>query len=105
MDPSGGFARVDDPTALAAREHEFLEPPADAPSANSGDIDLVVAPALAASADGHRLGFGAGFYDGVLPSFCPPAFSVVVVYDFELLPELPHTPGDVRCNVVVTDVR
>jgi 5-formyltetrahydrofolate cyclo-ligase len=100
-----GFALVDEPASLAPREHEFLEPPLDAPSARGGELDVVVVPALAVSAAGHRLGYGAGFYDSVLPQFSPPALSVVVVYDFELLPELPTTEGDVACDVVVTDSR
>jgi len=100
-----GFALVDEPAALASREHEFLEPPLDAPEARAGELDVVVVPALAVSAEGHRLGYGAGFYDSVLPKFCPPALSVAVVFDFELLPELPTTPGDVACDVVLTDLR
>jgi 5-formyltetrahydrofolate cyclo-ligase len=100
-----GFARVDDPGALAVGEHEFLEPPGEAPSARAGELDVVVVPALAVSGSGHRLGYGAGYYDSILPKFCPPAVSVVVVYDFELLPELPSTSGDVACDVVVTDER
>jgi 5-formyltetrahydrofolate cyclo-ligase len=100
-----GFARVDQPAALAPREHEFFEPPFEAPAAVAGDVLVVAVPALAASAAGHRLGYGAGFYDTVLPKFCPPALSVVVVFDFELLPELPVTAGDVACDVVVTDLR
>jgi 5-formyltetrahydrofolate cyclo-ligase len=100
-----GFALVVEPDALAAGDHEFLEPPPGAPAARIGELDLVIVPALAVSATGHRLGYGAGFYDTVLPKFCPPALSVAVAYDFELLPELPTTAGDVACDVVVTDSR
>jgi 5-formyltetrahydrofolate cyclo-ligase len=99
----GGFALVDDPAALAECGRGFLEPSGDAPVAARGDIDVVVVPALAVSEKGHRLGYGAGFYDRVLPEFCPPARSVVVAYAFELLAELPDTPGDVACDVVLTD--
>ena len=100
-----GFALVEEPTALAPREHEFLEPPLDAPAARPGELDVVVVPALAVSAAGHRLGYGSGFYDALLPRFSPPAFSIAVAYDFELLPELPTTAGDVACDAVVTDSR
>jgi 5-formyltetrahydrofolate cyclo-ligase len=103
--PAHRFARVDDPALLAARGHEFFEPPDDAPPAGRADLNVVLVPALAVSPDGHRLGYGAGFYDSLLPQFCPPAISIVVAYDFELLPELPTTPNDVACNVIVTDSR
>jgi 5-formyltetrahydrofolate cyclo-ligase len=100
-----GFRLSRASTDLAVREQRFAEPPLDAPEAARGDIDLVVVPALAAGADGHRLGYGLGFYDATLPDVCPPARSLVVVYDFEVLAELPSTPRDVACDQVVTDLR
>jgi 5-formyltetrahydrofolate cyclo-ligase len=36
---------------------------------------------------------------------CPPAQALVVVYDFQLLVELPTLPHDFACNVIVTDTR
>jgi 5-formyltetrahydrofolate cyclo-ligase len=100
-----GFRLSRDSAELLVREQRFAEPPPDAPEAARGDIDLVVAPALAAASDGHRLGYGLGFYDATLPDVCPPARSLVVVYDFELLAEVPSTPRDVACDLVVTDLR
>lgn len=100
-----GFRRVDDVAGLEERGRGFSEPPPDAPEASRGDVDLVIVPALAAAADGHRIGYGAGFYDATLPDVCPPARSVVVVFDFQLLAEVPSTPRDVACDVVVSDAR
>lgn len=102
---STGFARVHDTSELADRGQRFFEPPPEARSAERGEMQLVVVPALAASADGHRLGYGSGFYDATLPDFCPPAQALVVVFDFQLLGELPVTNGDVAGQVVVTDRR
>lgn len=99
------FARVHDVTELSVRGGRFAEPPPEAPRARGGELDLIVVPALAASANGHRLGYGVGFYDVTLPEFCPPAASVVVVYDFQLLAELPSLDHDVSCQWVVTDTR
>lgn len=100
-----GFRRVDDTGLLAERGRGFSEPPLEAPEARRGDVDLVVVPALAAAEDGHRIGYGAGFYDATLPDMCPPARSVVVVFDFQLLAEVPASANDVACDVVVTDAR
>jgi 5-formyltetrahydrofolate cyclo-ligase len=100
-----GFRRSDDASRLEERGQRFAEPPPDAPVAARGDIDLVVVPALAAAADGHRIGYGAGYYDATLPDVCPPARSVVVVFDFQLLAELPSDEHDVSCDVVLTDAR
>jgi 5-formyltetrahydrofolate cyclo-ligase len=93
------------PEELAVRAHRFLEPPPAAPAAARGDVELVVVPALAAALSGHRLGFGIGFYDSLLPDFRPPARAVIVVYDFQLLAELPVLPHDVACDLVVSDAR
>ena len=53
----------------------------------------------------HRLGYGAGFYDSLLPDVRPPAQAVVVAFDFQLLVDLPTLPHDVPCDWVVTDTR
>jgi 5-formyltetrahydrofolate cyclo-ligase len=90
---------------LALRGGRFVEPPPDAPEAGRGDVDIVVVPALAVAANGHRLGYGAGFYDAALPDFRPPALAVVVAFDFQLLAEVPTLPHDVPCDIVVTDTR
>jgi 5-formyltetrahydrofolate cyclo-ligase len=99
------LAETFDSSELAARGRRFAEPPEGARRAERGDIDLVVVPALAVAATGHRLGYGGGFYDALLPDFCPPAITVAVAFDFQLLAELPIEPHDVACAVVVTDAR
>jgi 5-formyltetrahydrofolate cyclo-ligase len=100
-----GFRQVAAASQLAERGQRFFEPPPETPQAERGEIELVIVPALAASADGHRLGYGSGFYDATLPDFCPPALGLVVVFDFQLLGELPVTDNDVASHVVVTDRR
>jgi 5-formyltetrahydrofolate cyclo-ligase len=110
MDPtasgfSTGFALSADASELKVRSSRFMEPPPSAPRALRSDIDLVVVPALAVAADGNRLGYGAGFYDVTLPDFIPPATSVIVAYDFQLLAEIPALPHDVPCHMIVTDAR
>jgi len=110
LEPTGsgfrtGFARVKDESELAERGQRFFEPPREAPQAERGQIDLLVVPALAVAADGHRLGYGSGFYDATLPDFCPPACALVVAFDFQLLGELPSTSADVASQLIVTDRR
>jgi 5-formyltetrahydrofolate cyclo-ligase len=90
---------------LVVRGGRFAEPPREAPEAERGDVDLLVVPALAVAANGHRIGYGAGFYDAALPDFRPPALAVVIAYDFQLLAEVPAEPHDVPCDIVVTDAR
>lgn len=100
-----GFRRVERPEDLALRGNLFAEPPADAEEARRGDLDVVLVPALAVAADGHRIGYGLGYYDATLPDVVPPAVSVVVAFDFQLLAELPSEAHDRPCDWVVTEER
>ncbi|MFO0669178.1 MAG: 5-formyltetrahydrofolate cyclo-ligase [Polyangiaceae bacterium] len=97
------FRRVDDVAVLAEAGFGFAEPPLDAPEATT--LDVIVVPALAVDDRGHRLGYGAGFYDRTLPRFCPPAKAIVVAFDYQLIAEVPITEGDVATDLVVTDAR
>jgi 5-formyltetrahydrofolate cyclo-ligase len=97
------FRFASDPSALEERGLGFEEPPYDAEEARS--LDVVLVPALQVDPAGHRIGYGAGFYDRTLPRFCPPAVAIVVAFDFQLIPDVPVTEGDVAVSVVVTDAR
>lgn len=110
MMPSGelfrtGFQRVTSLDELSDRGRGFAEPPPAGVAAVRGEIDLVVVPALAVDPYGHRLGYGAGYYDATLPDVCPPGISVAVAYDFQLLAELPVTSRDIACDLIVTETR
>lgn len=97
------FRDPGDPETMQEYGFGFREPDPATPAA--AKLDVVIVPALRADGRGHRLGYGAGYYDRTLPEHCPPATSIIVVFDFELAPELPLTPGDFPCDWVVTDKR
>jgi 5-formyltetrahydrofolate cyclo-ligase len=97
--------RFASPDALEERGLGFREPPESAREAARGELDVLVVPAIAIDPAGHRIGYGAGFYDRTIPSFAPPAVSVGVAYDFQLVAEVPFAPHDVPLSVMVTDAR
>jgi 5-formyltetrahydrofolate cyclo-ligase len=97
------FRFVDDVAALDEKGFGFMEPAADAPEATA--LDAVIVPAIAVDPTGHRIGYGAGYYDRTLPRFVPPGVSIAVAYDWQLVAEVPATEHDVRCAFVVTDIR
>ena len=105
IDPESGKMtfRAGAPGTLVEAGYGFAEPPSDAPEATA--LDVIVVPALAVDGRGHRLGYGAGYYDRTIPRFAPPARTIVVAYDYQLIVEVPVTEGDVPCDVVVTDER
>jgi 5-formyltetrahydrofolate cyclo-ligase len=97
------FRRVRDPSAMGERGLGFHDPGPEAEEASG--LDVIVVPALAIDPRGHRLGYGAGYYDRALPKFAPPAFTIGVAFDFQLIPEVPITEGDVALDLIVTDQR
>lgn len=97
--------RLAEASSLVERGNGFAEPPDGAPQVTADEGLLVVVPALAVDPTGQRIGYGKGFYDRLLARIHPPAFTVAVVYDFEVVPEVPATEHDRPVDMVVTDAR
>lgn len=95
------FRFVEDPEGMEEQGFGFREPPADAEEATA--LDVIVVPALQIDQTGHRIGYGAGYYDRTLPRYCPPAVAIAVAFDFQLIAEVPVTPGDVPVPIVITE--
>jgi 5-formyltetrahydrofolate cyclo-ligase len=89
---------------LAENGYGILEPPASAPRVPTEAVELIIVPALAVDARGHRIGYGHGYYDRLLPRL-ERAYKVAIAYDFQLMAEAPDTPGDVPVDCVITDQR
>jgi len=80
----------------------LLEPDATAEAATAAAAaDLLLVPALAVDRAGHRLGRGGGYFDRWLPER-PPVRVVAVVYDDEVVDEVPHEPHDRRVDAALT---
>jgi 5-formyltetrahydrofolate cyclo-ligase len=99
------FRFVVDSSAMAVGGLGCREPSPLEPEAASPDLDAIVVPALAIDPRGHRIGYGAGYYDRALPRVAPPAITIAVAFDFQLLAEIPETAGDVTVDWIVTDER
>ena len=71
------------------------------------EADLIVIPALAASADGTRLGQGGGWYDRALMHRSPTTPVVAVIFDDEVVEAglIPAEPHDVPVDAIVTPTR
>jgi 5-formyltetrahydrofolate cyclo-ligase len=78
------------------------EPSPDLPRVAPEQVDFALIPALAVDERGHRIGWGGGFYDRVLPNLAC-AFHCAVVYDFQLIAEAPATSHDVAVHAVVSE--
>lgn len=69
------------------------------------DVDLLVIPAAAVDRTGMRLGWGRGYFDKTIGSMerCPPVYAVI--FDSELLDEVPSELHDQPVDGVVTPTR
>ncbi|MFB2554839.1 5-formyltetrahydrofolate cyclo-ligase [Herbiconiux liangxiaofengii] len=69
------------------------------------DADLIVIPASAVDSRGTRMGWGRGYFDRTLGSMekCPPVFAVV--FDDEILDEVPREVHDAPVDGAVTPTR
>lgn len=68
-------------------------------------VSAVVVPAVAVDHAGVRLGRGGGSYDRALARVPPGVPVVALLYDDELVPELPAEPHDRRVTAVITPGR
>jgi 5-formyltetrahydrofolate cyclo-ligase len=69
------------------------------------EIDLMVVPGVAFSADGRRLGRGKGYYDRYLSRDGFRACCIGVCYDCQLREDIPAEPHDKRVEKVVAGKR
>ncbi|MGO4593187.1 5-formyltetrahydrofolate cyclo-ligase [Leifsonia sp. 2TAF2] len=69
------------------------------------DVDLILVPAAAVDASGMRMGWGRGYFDKTLGSMekCPPVYAVL--FDGELVDEVPRERHDQPVDGAVTPTR
>jgi 5-formyltetrahydrofolate cyclo-ligase len=91
---------------LSATTHNklgMLEPHVLEPELETDMVDVVLVPGLAFDRFGTRLGYGAGFYDRLLPQLRPSTVLIGITHDALLLEKpLPKDDFDVPMTFVVT---
>ena len=86
---------------LAEGYYGIPEPVADGPVADDGTA-LILMPGLAFDPEGHRVGYGGGFYDRYLEKE-PSHPLVALCFDFQMLDHLDVEAHDVPVDLVITD--
>ena len=97
-------ARIFSLSDLKPDKYGILSPRADFPVAPPKDINLIVAPGLAFSPSGERLGMGGGYYDRFLPQAAR-AYVAALAFDFQIVEDLPVEPHDVLMDLIITPTR
>jgi 5-formyltetrahydrofolate cyclo-ligase len=95
------WASYEGPDSLRPGPRGLAEPsePSRGPDAVAR-ADLVVVPALAVDRGGVRLGRGGGSYDRALARISPGIPTIALLYDGELLDEVPAAEHDQRVRLV-----
>ena len=95
------WASYEGPDSLAQGPHGLLQP--TDPVRGPGTVaraDIILVPALAVDARGHRLGRGGGSYDRALARVGEQVPTIALLYDDELLRRVPTEPHDQRVRLV-----
>ena len=93
------FLYMDDLSLVEKGYANIPEPIADEPVADD-ETALVLMPGLAFDPQGHRIGYGGGFYDKFL-SREPNHPTLALCYDFQLLPHLETEEFDIPVDCVL----
>lgn len=72
----------------------------DAAFAQPDDMDVIICPGLAFDRNGSRVGFGKGYYDGLLAGVR--GIKIGLAYDFQIVGKIDTEPHDVVMDMVVT---
>ncbi len=93
------FLYMTDLSQVAKGYAGIPEPIADGPVAED-ETALVLMPGLAFDSQGHRIGYGGGFYDKFLARE-PGHPTLALCYDFQMLPELDTEEFDIPVDTVI----
>ena len=93
------FIYLDDLTQVEKGYANIPEPIADGPIADD-ETALVLMPGLAFDPQGHRIGYGGGFYDKFL-SAEPNHPTLALCYEFQMLPALETEAHDIPVDYVL----
>ncbi len=77
------------------------EPKEDLEQINPEDIDIVIVPGVAFAKNGHRVGYGGGFYDRLLKkTTCP---KIGVAYEFQIVENIDGEDHDEMVDYLITE--
>ncbi|HZV80665.1 MAG TPA: 5-formyltetrahydrofolate cyclo-ligase [Geobacteraceae bacterium] len=99
------FRRISSDADLIPGKYGIPEPSAGCKPSAVDSIDLFVIPGVAFDLQGHRVGYGRGYYDRALHRFESGGKLIGICYDFQLVDEIAGEPHDVIMDMVITERR
>lgn len=91
---------------LEKGSYGILEPCNNGIEHGAGEPDLIIVPGVAFDMEGHRIGYGKGYYDRFLHGARKEAIFIGLCHDFQLQKEpLPREKHDICMHKIVTENR
>ncbi len=69
------------------------------------ELDLVIVPGIVFDKNGHRIGYGHGYYDKFLEKLRKNTIKIGLCCDFQLIDKIPEEKHDVPMDIIVTEKR
>lgn len=80
--------------------HGILAPRPELPAIAPQELDILIIPGVAFTAEGERLGYGGGYYDRFIP-LCTKAQKIALAFKEQILPSLPTEAHDLRIPHII----
>jgi 5,10-methenyltetrahydrofolate synthetase len=81
------------------------EPLPHCSSVSPAAIDWVLVPGVAFDLSGHRIGYGGGYYDRLLPVLRRDARRIAGAFELQIIERVPAAAHDLQVDAIVTEAR
>lgn len=88
---------------LEKSKYGILEPSINAKALELSSLDLIIAPGVAFSSSGYRLGYGGGYYDKFLEKLGREVPVIALAFELQMLNDLPVEKHDRIVSKIVTE--
>lgn len=97
------FRELSDMKKLRKGQYGIMEPGEYGMVFDPGLADMLILPGVAFDLNGHRIGYGKGYYDRTLHNLEGSGKLVAICYDFQLVDEIAGEPHDIRVDMIITE--
>lgn len=99
------FREVKELSSLEKGSFGILEPCPTCMVFDPEEVDIFVLPGVAFDLQGHRIGYGKGYYDKTLHMLEGCGRFIGFCHDFQLIDTIVGEPHDVRVDMIITEKR
>ncbi len=93
------FRKIEGFASLEPGSFDIMEPTQGCPMAKK--MEVIIIPALGASPDRYRIGYGRGFYDRYLAG--KSIVKIALCFQRQVIRRIPHEEHDIQMDYIVTE--